>query len=354
MDELGLLDEFLQRPHQRAASVIGGWFGDEHVQLGDFRGLPARYAFIAMMPQWEFLDFLADEAQELPTFTLRMRADVTGLIEEGGPRRRRARRRRPTATFEIRADLTVGCDGRHSTVRAARRARRRGPRRADRRALVSRRARPAELDDSLARIAPGPHRRHDRPRRLLAMRVRDPEGRRRRAARAPASRIPRRRSSRPRRCSPRTSPSVRSWDDVKLLPSRSIACAQWSRPGLLCIGDAAHAMSPVGGVGINLAIQDAVADGQPARRRSCATAPSTTSDLDARARAPALADQGDPGAAGRHPEQRPRAGAERRQRRARGAAADAHRRPPCRCCSACSRACSAWACAPSTCTRRRP
>ena len=69
MDELGLLDEFLQRPHQKL-EVIGGWFGDQHVQLGDFRGLPARYAFIAMMPQWEFLDFIADEARKLPTFTL--------------------------------------------------------------------------------------------------------------------------------------------------------------------------------------------------------------------------------------------------------------------------------------------
>src|SRR5437764_14981546 len=83
LDELGLLDAFLRRPHQRL-EVIGGWFGKTHVQLGDFRGLPPRHAFIAMMPQWEFLDFLAGEAKKLPAFTLRMNANVTGLIESHG------------------------------------------------------------------------------------------------------------------------------------------------------------------------------------------------------------------------------------------------------------------------------
>src|SRR3954466_12936873 len=82
LDELGLLDAFLERSHQRL-EVIGGWFGKQHVQLGDFRGLPPRYAFIAMVPQWEFLDFLAGQARRLPAFTLRMRAEVTGLIEDG-------------------------------------------------------------------------------------------------------------------------------------------------------------------------------------------------------------------------------------------------------------------------------
>src|SRR5438477_7489736 len=110
MDELGLLDAFLQRPHQRL-EVIGGWFGDQHVQLGDFRGLPKRYAFIAMMPQWEFLDFLADEARKLPAFTLRTRANVTSLIDgEGGVVG--VRGSSPDGDFELRADLTVGCDGR--------------------------------------------------------------------------------------------------------------------------------------------------------------------------------------------------------------------------------------------------
>ncbi|MEO8835480.1 MAG: FAD-dependent monooxygenase, partial [Caldimonas sp.] len=117
MDELGLLDAFLQRPHQRLQR-IGGWFGQERIQLGDFRGLPERYAFIALMPQWEFLDFVAAEARKLPTFTLRMRSEVTALIEEGG-RVAGVRGTSPEGDFEVRADCTVGCDGRRSTVRAA-------------------------------------------------------------------------------------------------------------------------------------------------------------------------------------------------------------------------------------------
>ncbi|MEP7064373.1 MAG: FAD-dependent monooxygenase, partial [Betaproteobacteria bacterium] len=120
MDELGLLDAFLERPHQRL-EVVGGWFGSEHVQLGDFRALPERYAFIALMPQWEFLDFLAIEGRRLPAFELRMRAEVTSLIEVGGIVRgvRGTSAVDGGADFEIRADLTVGCDGRRSTVRAA-------------------------------------------------------------------------------------------------------------------------------------------------------------------------------------------------------------------------------------------
>ena len=119
MDELGLLDAFLQRPHQRLRALIGGWFGDERVQLGDFSGLPERYAFIAMMPQWEFLDFLVGEARKLPAFD----AADAGRRDRARDRRRwpRRRRARPRARgrFEIRADCTIGCDGRHSTVRAA-------------------------------------------------------------------------------------------------------------------------------------------------------------------------------------------------------------------------------------------
>jgi len=117
VDELGLLDAFLERPH-RKLEVIGGWFGSKHVQLGDFRGLPKRYAFIAMMPQWEFLDFIADHARELPTFTLRMRAEATGLVEEAG-RVVGVRGKAEDGEFVVRADCTVACDGRHSTLRAA-------------------------------------------------------------------------------------------------------------------------------------------------------------------------------------------------------------------------------------------
>ena len=118
MDELGLLDAFLRRPHQRLKAVAGV-FGERRVQLGDFSGLPERYAFIAMMPQWEFLDFLAGEAKKLPAFSLRMRAEVTGLVTAPDGRIAGVRGRSAESEFELGADCTIGCDGRHSTVRAA-------------------------------------------------------------------------------------------------------------------------------------------------------------------------------------------------------------------------------------------
>ncbi len=257
MDELGLLDEFLQRPHQKL-EVIGGWFGDQHVQLGDFRGLPARYAFIAMMPQWEFLDFIADEATKLPTFTLRTCANVTGLIEEAG-RVVGVRGTSPDGDFEVRAELTVGCDGRHSTVRAGA-----GLAVEDLGAPIDVlwfrvRRDPAELDNSLARIAPG----HfvvtiDRGDYWQCAFV---------IAKGGADALRQRPIAEFREQVVHAGPvlaahiaeDVRSWDDVKLLTVVVDRLTQWSRPGLLCIGDGAHAMSPIGGVGINLAIQDAVA-----------------------------------------------------------------------------------------------
>jgi 2-polyprenyl-6-methoxyphenol hydroxylase-like FAD-dependent oxidoreductase len=257
MDELGLLDAFLQRPHRRL-EVIGGWFGTRHVQLGDFRGLPARYAFIALMPQWEFLDFLAGEAGKLPAFTLRMRADVTGLIEDEG-RVVGVRGSSPEGDFRVRADCTIGCDGRHSTVRgAAQLAIEDLGAPID--VLWFRVARdPAELDNSLARIAPG----HfvvtiDRGNYWQCAFVIAKGGaealRRRPIAEFHAQVVD---------AAPvlgaHIAADVRSWDDVKLLTVAVDRLTQWSKPGLLCIGDAAHAMSPVGGVGINLAIQDAVA-----------------------------------------------------------------------------------------------
>lgn len=256
MDELGLLDAFLERPHQRL-EVVGGWFGQEHVQLGDFRGLPERYAFIALMPQWEFLDFLAGEARKLPAFELRMRAEVTGLIEADG-RVDGVRGHSPDGDFEVRADCTIGCDGRRSTVRDAAclpvedigapidvlwfRVRRD----------------PAEADSSLARVAPG----HfvvtiDRGDYWQCAFV---------IAKGGADALMQSDIASFRAQVLAAAPllvahidDVRSWDDVKLLTVSVDRLTQWSKPGLLCIGDAAHAMSPIGGVGINLAIQDAVA-----------------------------------------------------------------------------------------------
>jgi 2-polyprenyl-6-methoxyphenol hydroxylase-like FAD-dependent oxidoreductase len=257
MDELGLLDAFLQRPHRRL-ELIGGWVGKERVQIGDFRGLPARYAFIALMPQWEFLDFLAGEAKKLPAFTLRMRANVTGLREADG-RVAGVRGSSPEGDFEIRADCTIGCDGRHSTVRAAARLAVEDVG-APIDVLWFRVGRdPADLDSSLARVAPGHFvvtiDRGDYWQCAFVIAKGGAEALRRGSIdafrREVAAAVP--------MLGARIAADVRSWDDVKLLTVSVDRLTQWSRPGLLCIGDAAHAMSPVGGVGINLAIQDAVA-----------------------------------------------------------------------------------------------
>jgi 2-polyprenyl-6-methoxyphenol hydroxylase-like FAD-dependent oxidoreductase len=256
MDELGLLDAFLQRPHQPLRR-IGGWFGKEHVQLGDFSGLPARYAFVAMMPQWEFLDFLAAEARKLPAFRLRMSAGVSALIEAGG-RVAGVRGNDADGAFEVRADCTFGCDGRHSTVRAAAGLAVENVG-APIDVLWFRVARdPAALDDSLARVGPG----HivvtlDRGDYWQCAYVVPKDG---------AAALQRGPIEAFRAHVIEAAPilaahmqDVRSWDDVKLLTVAVDRLTHWSKPGLLCIGDAAHAMSPVGGVGINLAIQDAVA-----------------------------------------------------------------------------------------------
>lgn len=256
LDELGLLDAFLKRPHQ-ALRRIGGWFGTEHIRIGDFSGLPERYALIAMMPQWEFLDFLSAEAKKLPSFTLRMRAEATGLIESDG-KVAGVRGVDADGGFELFADCTIACDGRHSTLRAA--------------AglavenvgspidvLWFRVGRdPAVLDDSLARVSPGHvvvtiDRGDDWQCAFVvakggadAMRMRPIDDFRREVVQA----VP---------MLAQHIADVRSWDDVKLLTVTVDRLTRWSKPGLLCIGDAAHAMSPVGGVGINLAVQDAVA-----------------------------------------------------------------------------------------------
>jgi 2-polyprenyl-6-methoxyphenol hydroxylase-like FAD-dependent oxidoreductase len=259
MDELGLLDAFLQRPHQRLRT-LSGVFGDERVQLGDFSGLPERYAFIAMMPQWEFLDFLVGEAKKLPAFSVRMQANVTGLLTETNGRVVGVRGRSPEGEFEIRADCTIGCDGRHSTVRAAA-----GLAVEDLGAPIDvfwfRVGRdPGNEDSALARVAPGHFvvtlDRGDYWQCAFVI----PKG--------GAAALQKQDIAVFHEQVVATAPvllphigDVRSWSDVKLLTVAVDRLLDWSEPGLLCIGDAAHAMSPVGGVGINLAIQDAVAAG---------------------------------------------------------------------------------------------
>jgi 2-polyprenyl-6-methoxyphenol hydroxylase-like FAD-dependent oxidoreductase len=254
--ELGLLDDFLARPHQELPRLQGVINGNQ-VTIADFAHLPTRCRFIALMPQWDFLSFLAEHGRRYPAFRVLMRAEVTGLIEAGG-RIAGVRATTPDGPLEIRADLVVGADGRRSTVReqAGLAVRDFGAPIDVLWMRLSKRA--DDQDAALGRFAAGrllvTIDRGDywqcglviakggfdalRTRGLAALRddiagiapfLRDRVG------------------------------ELDTWDDVKLLTVTIDRLRRWYRPGLLCIGDAAHAMSPMGGVGINLAVQDAVA-----------------------------------------------------------------------------------------------
>ncbi len=256
MHEVGLLDAFLALPHQEVRT-LAAQFGDLRVPVADFTRLPTRCRFVAFLPQWDFLDFLARHAARLPGFALRLRTEATGLVEEDG-RVVGVRATAPEGPCEVRAALVVGADGRHSVVRerAGLPVRTLGAPMDVLWFRLSRR--PGDAGATMGRFDPGrifitiergthwqcgyviPKGDAEtvRARGLPAFRAGV-------AALAPflADRVE----------------EVASWDDVKLLTVRVDRLARWYRPGLLCIGDAAHAMSPVGGVGINLAIQDAVA-----------------------------------------------------------------------------------------------
>lgn len=256
MYELGLLEEFLQRPHQEVRELSGIVNGEE-VKIATLAELPTRCKFIALMPQWDFLDFLAEKAKKFPEFTQRMEAKAAGLLEKDG-RVSGVRAETKDGVVEVEADLVVAADGRGSEMRKAaglevmdfgvpidvvwmRVSRREsdpeatGGRFAAGHILVTinrgdywqcafvvpkggieevRAAGLAAFQEQIAKIAPF---------------LRDRVG------------------------------ELDSWEKIKLLTVAVNRLRQWAKPGLLCIGDAAHAMSPVGGVGINLAIQDAVA-----------------------------------------------------------------------------------------------
>jgi 2-polyprenyl-6-methoxyphenol hydroxylase-like FAD-dependent oxidoreductase len=256
MDELGLLDALLRLPHQKART-LSGQIGPDTIRLADFAHLRVKAPFIAFMPQWDFLTFLAEQGRALPGFSLLMRAAATGLIEEGG---RVAGLRATTADgpLEVRADLVIGADGRHSTIRQA--------------ANLPVRTIGAPMDVlwfHLPRAATDPHETFGRiaAGSMLVLIDRGdywqcgfviPKGgfEALRAAGIAAF------QDRLAAISPFLGDRPRlldSWDKVSLLTVAVDRLERWHRPGLLCIGDAAHAMSPVGGVGINLAIQDAVA-----------------------------------------------------------------------------------------------
>jgi 2-polyprenyl-6-methoxyphenol hydroxylase-like FAD-dependent oxidoreductase len=256
MAELGVLEQFLRRPHDEVRE-IAAQIGAERIVLADFRHVPARCKFLAFMPQWQFLDFLAQHGRQHRGFRLRMQAEAVGLIEEGG-RVAGVRATTPQGPLAVRADLVVAADGRHSTLRSAA-GLRSDVLGAPMDVLWLRL--PRRLDDPAATFG------HAEAGRIFIMLNRGdywqcayviPKGGfdEVRGAGLPAL----------RQGLVGLSPfladrveALRDWDDVKLLTVAVDRLRTWHRPGLLCIGDAAHAMSPIGGVGINLAIQDAVA-----------------------------------------------------------------------------------------------
>ena len=256
MHQLGLLDGLLQLPHQRVTSVSAR-VGDFDFHAADFRFLPTRCKFVALMPQWEFLNFLSERAKRFDGFELRMQHEGTGLICDG---RRIAgvEARSAAGPVRIEADLVVACDGRHSSIRRS--------------AGLSVQELGVPIDVLWFRISRQPHdpqqvlgninygkaliliNRGDYFQAGLIIR------------KGTLEQIKTEGLDAFRRSVAQVAPylgdrvgEIEDWDRIKLLTVQINRLPRWHLPGLLCIGDAAHAMSPAGGVGINLAIQDAVA-----------------------------------------------------------------------------------------------
>lgn len=256
MNDLGLYEGLLQRQHQKTPTAKVR-FGTLETTVADFRYLPVRAKFIAMMPQWDFLDFLAGEAHRYPSFRLMMQAEVTGLVQENG-RVAGLVASTPDGEVTIRSELVVGCDGRTSTVR-------------DQSGLavedvgapmdvlwfkISRL--PTHPPEAMGSFGQGailvmiPRADYWQCGYIIAkgsldqVRARGLDALRHEIEKAAPFMQGR-------------THEISSFDDLRLLTVAVDRLTKWHRPGLLCIGDAAHAMSPIGGVGINLAIQDAVA-----------------------------------------------------------------------------------------------
>jgi 2-polyprenyl-6-methoxyphenol hydroxylase-like FAD-dependent oxidoreductase len=256
MHELGLLDELLKLPHDPVDNMVIQ-VGHDRIHIADLSHLPTRCKFVALMPQWDFLDFLAAQAKHYPTFRLLLQTQATGLIFEG-QRVAGVSANDPSGPLDIRADLVIAADGRHSTLRKS--------------AGFEVNVTGAPMDVLWMRLS----RKPDDPPQIMgkiaagrmmvmlnrgsywqcaylikkggfdAVRQAGLE-----AFRADLTQLVPWLGGRPA--------ELLDWDQVKLLTVAVDRLERWHRPGLLCIGDAAHAMSPIGGVGINLAIQDAVA-----------------------------------------------------------------------------------------------
>ena len=256
MHQLGLLEELLQLPHQKLTSV-NGIVGDYAFTAADFRLVPTRCKFVALMPQWDFLDFLSRKVRAFTNFDLRMGHEAVDVLYDG-TRINGVEVRSPEGALQVHADLVIACDGRHSTMRTVSRLE-----------LIEF---GVPIDVLWFRVS-----RHDGDpdqlfgnlnygRALVLIN---------RGSYFQAGLLIRKGSFEEfknagietfRRTVQQIAPylgnrvdELNDWEQIKLLSIRLNRLRQWHRPGLLCIGDAAHAMSPAGGVGINLAIQDAVA-----------------------------------------------------------------------------------------------
>jgi len=271
--ELGLLDAFLALPHQKVEQLAANVYG-RSITIADFTRLPVHSPCLLFMPQWDFLSFLAAQGKRYPEFTVRMEAEVTDLIVRDG-RVAGVKAVTPDGDLEVRADLVVGADGRHTIVRE--------------RAGLATNASGAPIDVLWFRLARSAGATaatggYIAPGGFLVVIDRDTywqcgyviakdafaaiQAAGLDAFRARIAQIAPSLSA--------ATDALTTWDEVKLLTVQIDRMPVWHREGLLCIGDAAHAMSPVGGVGINLAIQDAVASANrlaaPLRERRLATA----------------------------------------------------------------------------------
>jgi len=254
--ELGLLPDFLKVPHQELTSV-GGVFGDFAFQAADFSRLPTHCKFVALMPQWDFLDFLTGKARQFPGFDLRMQHAVVDLLRDGD-RIVGVQAQTPDGPVRVLADLVIGCDGRHSTTRQAAGFE------------VIERGVPIDvLWFRLGRHADDPNQllgNINYGRALVLINRGDYFQAGLLIQKGSFAEMQSRGLEEFRRVVREIAPylgdrvdELQDWEQIKLLTVQINRLLRWHRPGLLCIGDAAHAMSPAGGVGINLAIQDAVA-----------------------------------------------------------------------------------------------
>ncbi|MCP3389911.1 FAD-dependent oxidoreductase [Bradyrhizobium sp. CCGB12] len=256
MDELGLIDGFLKLPHQRLQKM-DGLFGGTPVRIADLSRLHTKYPFIAFMPQWDFLNYLREAGRRFASLEVMMGTEAVDLIRRGETIAG-VRAKTPEGIIDIEADLTIACDGRHSTVRerAGLGVEEIG---APMDVLWFRAGRkPDETENVFARVEPGKMMitfdRGDYWQCAYVIAKGQFDAVKARGLQALLDDVV------------RMAPilrsgiaEVKSFDDIKLLTVAINRLTRWTRPGLLCIGDAAHAMSPVGGVGVNLAVQDAVA-----------------------------------------------------------------------------------------------